>query len=89
VLYKKKIPALMKKLKSGDTFEINHRNQFKCSDTAHRSFQKILQMGREIITLMFSVIVISSEAFHLDLYIASVSSSLMEYAADKRIEFVS
>jgi len=30
----------MKMLKRGDTFEIDHENQFKCSDTAHKSFQK-------------------------------------------------
>jgi len=31
----KKHPAFVKKLKSGDTFEINHENQFQSSDTAH------------------------------------------------------
>jgi len=72
----KKIPAFMKKLKSGDTFEMNHENQFKCSDTVHKYFQKyckrdsrMLHPGREII--MFSGIVISRQALHLDLYVAS------------------
>jgi len=36
--------------------------------------------------LMFSGIVISRQALHLDLYIASASSSLMVHATDKRIE---
>jgi len=36
----------MKMLKRGDTFEIDHENQFKCSDTAHKSFQKVLQTGQ-------------------------------------------
>jgi len=46
----------------------------------------MLHPGREIITLMSSGIVISRQALHLDLYIASASSSLMVYATDKRIE---
>ena len=36
----------MKQQKSGDTFGIDHENQFKCSDPAHKSFEKVLQTGQ-------------------------------------------